>query len=733
MELKHRDPILIAFIIAGITTLCWGIIGTNDLEEQFNGAYSYAASFKSGFLSSAPEFGKHTALGVPVYDTSVGLGYRLPFLYGTSYSPFVFLRYFLTTQAIQFVVVAVSSFSAMVSLNFTYKSWTTGGSRRYGLAMLFLLDLAVFGPPTFYLFLNDWSTQAAQYFGALAITSSLFEKTWFCTGTISPIRSARIQFTLTIGSILMFMGHQGNIPNFIVLIAIPLIVHVCTKRITIQDYKQVAFLFGVVVITGIPNVLDITIESAKQPFERITAINYYSLNTNIRGVLVFLKQLVVSNSLPLNSIISFRLPDFTAESSKGYFGLFSIAVAICGFIFIRKSKPFVIAYLVLTCCLILICLQSAFQDRLGVLESSAAWQLRDTLLIISTLFITLFSAVLGDSRNAKSLSLIVLRTITALTVCFSVLFTLSIIVIHARTAGYTNGVIPEAVSHKNNDWIEKLRGAGVEEGDRIYIANTDLFRYASWSGYEKLPQFVDINVSTLNGWPKIRSAFTLANNQAGFEAKFYNLIDSRFGCRPHELDFLAVDWVIDSNGECYKQLLHEFGGDDVTIFSMGRNRTSNGSKSVFLYKLNQRKIYTANNGNLSRGSKPCALLVEDNCIDKLGMDSEHIGGKYFNLCLQSCVAELHWYSREPNSQIVIPIDYQPFLKIVNTRTNKELEASSINGLLKIDPGKNTRYGDSIRILLRPDALMLAMALAAWFSTSALLFMCAIFLSKKYLI
>ena len=732
MELKHKDPLLVALIIAAITTLCWGIIGTSDLEEQFNGAYSYAASFKNGFFSSAPKFGKHTALGVPVYDTSVGLGYRLPFLYGTSHSPFVFLRYVFTTEAIQFVVVAVSSFIAMASLNFMYKSWITGGSRRYGLTMLFLLDLVVFGPPTIYLFLNDWSTQAAQYFGALAITSSLFEKTWFCNGAVKPLRSSRVQFTLTIGSILMFMGHQGNIPNFLALIAIPLMFHIFSKKITFQDYKQVAFLVGVVVVIGIPNVLDLSFESAKQPFERITAINWYSFNLNARGILIFFKQLVISNSWPINSIISFRFPDFVAESSKGYFGLLSIILSICGFVFIKKSKPLIIAYLLLTSCLVMVCLQSAFQQRLGILASSAAWQLRDTLLIISTLFIALFSAVLGDSRSTKQLSPIILRTIAAFALCFSVLFPLSVIGIQGKNSGYANGIISEAISYKDDDWIEKLRGAGVKEGDRIYIANPDLFRFASWSGYEKLPQFVDIEVSTINGWPKIRSAFTLAKNQAGFEAKFNNVIDSRFGCRPNELDFLAVDWVIDSNGECYKDFLYEFGEDNVKIFSMGRNGAAFESKSVFLYKLNQRKVYTSNNDDLSGTNKPCALLFEDNCLNKLGMVAESVERKYFNLCLKSCVAELRWYSLKPDSQIVVPIDYQPFLKIVNTRTSGQLEASSMNGLLKIDPGENTRYGDSIKISMRPDALMLVSALATWFSTLALLFICIIYLIKKYL-
>ena len=135
MGLRRKDPLLVAVIVTGIYSLSWGIIGTKDLEEQFNGAFSYAASFRNTVFSSAPEFGKHTYLGVPVYDTSVGMGYRLPFLYGANHSPFVLLRYFLSTQVIQFVVVAIASFFATTSLNFMYKSWSLADSRRSEMIM----------------------------------------------------------------------------------------------------------------------------------------------------------------------------------------------------------------------------------------------------------------------------------------------------------------------------------------------------------------------------------------------------------------------------------------------------------------------------------------------------------------------------------------------------------------------------------------------------------------------
>ena len=729
MGLRRRDPLLVAAIVAGISVLCWGIVGTKDLEEQFNGAFSYAASFRESVFSKAPEFGKHTLFGVPVYDTSVGLGYRLPFLYGTSHSPFVFLRYFLTTQAIQFVVVAISSLSAMVSLNFMYKSWLTQISRSAGLVVLVLLDIGVLGPATIYLYVNEWSTQAAQYFGALTIASSLFEKTWFCERSIRPLQIPRIQITLIIGLIFLFIGHQGNIPNFVGLIVIPAIFHLYSRKIAWQDRKFMLYLFGTLVSVAVPNALDVIVESTKQPFARITAVNWYSFSLNVQEVLYFFKQLIYGNSWPISSFLRLGFPNSDAESSKGFFGLFSIVIAISGIILIRIKRPLDIAFMLMVSCFLVVVVQSATQGILGVFESSAAWQLRDTLFIISTLMAVLFMAALTTTAT-KQITIKIWRAGTIIVVCLSAFFTFAVIGIQAKNAGYTNGLIPKVISQENSDWIEILSGVGVEEGDRIYIANPDLFRYANWSGYEKLPQFVDLKVSTINGWPKIRSAFTLAKNQAGIEARFFNVIDSRFGCRPNELEFLAVDWVIDSNGECHSNYLNKFSQENVKIFKIGSNAGIAESKNVYLYKIIHSKIYTVNHGESRKDESPCALLVEDNCLGKLGAESEIIGAKYFNLCLRTCIAEFHWYSNELVNDVLVPMDFQPFLKAVNNRTNEELEASSLNGLLKIDLGWNSDYGDLITISMKPDQIMYVSAIATWVSTMSLILPCFVFVVKQ---
>lgn len=722
MGLRRRDPLLIAGIVTAILAISWGLIGTRDLEEQFNGAYSYAASYRNTVFSGAPEFGKHTFLGIPVYDTSVGMGYQIPFLYGASHSPFVLLRYVLSTQVIQFVVVIVALMLALTSFNYMYKSWSSAASRKSELLMLTLLDFGVMGPATIYLFVNEWSTQAAQYFGAAAITSLLFEKIWFTQERTQPLQNPRFRITLSIGIVLIFMGHQGNIPNFIALVLIPLAAHLYSRRITWRDRKIALFLLVVLVAALLPNAIDVISESTKQPFARITAINWYSFQFNFQGVLGFIEQLISGNSWPVRSLLDFHASLGTDESSAGFFGLASVLVAIAGAKFTKRSRSFSVALSLLILGFLVVGVQSLVQSKLGVFASSATWQLRDTLLIISTLMVALNAINLQQSTN-NEIVLRIMKRASLLTICISALFPVVIVGNQVKDSGYLNGVIPKLIKKENIEWMNTLKGAGVKEGDRVYIANPDLFRFADWLGYEKLPQFIDLGVSTINGWPKIRAAFTLAKNQAGFEAKFYNVIDSRFGCRPHELGFLAVDWVIDLNGECQEEYLDEFSSTNIKIYQLGTNAGSAEPGNVYLYKINQTEIFHVDNDHYGASSNPCALLVDDSCLEKIGIYSKGVGEKYFSLCLRKCIAEFRWFSNESNSALVVPLDYQKFLKIENTRSKQELKSSSLNGFLKIEMDASTQYGDQILISLRPDRNMTVSVIATWISIIGILLVC----------
>jgi len=729
MGLRRNDAGLVALITAVTYAVSFGIIGTNDLEEQFNGAYSYAASFGNGIFSSAPVFGRHTFLGVPVYDTSVGLGYRLPFLYGTSHSPLVFLRYVFSTEAIQLFCLWGSLFGALLSFNLMFKSWLQPTSRYFGLVALVLLDIAVLGPSTIYLFVNEWSTQAVQYFGAICVVSGLFDKSWFKNEKFTPLEMPRIPFAIATGIVFIFTGHSGNLVNYAILFGVPVVFHLFSKKIFWINKVVVFVLIGLFVSSATPNLIDLVMESSRQPFPRITAINWYQFELSLSGVKHVLEQTIDGNYWPLQYLTDRN--KVSIDDNKGFFGLLSILASIAVIVFISNENSAKKALKILSACFILIIIQSLSLNKVGALRSSAAWQFRDPLLIISTVMIALVLATSLEIKKSVASKLTIIRSFALITLGVSSLFPISVMLIHVNGSGLTNGIISKQLNQRDSTWMNKLRDAGVKDGDRIYVANPDLFRFANWSGYEKLPQFENLNVSTINGWPKIRAAFTLAKNQAGGEAKFYNLIDSRFGCRTEELDFLAVDWVLDSNGECQGDYQKQYASNRLEIFNLGENRLKDGSKSVFLYRLNQQSIYTTDRNVETDKGDPlyCALLVEDNCLTNLQIDSELVSDEYFRLCLKSCIAEFQWISINRAAKIVLPLDYQPFFESVNLRTGMKLKIGSLNGLLTIDPGNDNKYGDSVRISLKPDKVMHVSAMATWASSIAWLFFCFRFLKK----
>jgi hypothetical protein len=100
--------------------LTWLFIGTSDLEEILVSGKSFATSSEPSQIFSGPfSQGKKILFGVPVYDGTIGLGYRLPLQDGMTHSPLIFLRYIFTVQTIQLFSVLISM---IISLYFANKA-----------------------------------------------------------------------------------------------------------------------------------------------------------------------------------------------------------------------------------------------------------------------------------------------------------------------------------------------------------------------------------------------------------------------------------------------------------------------------------------------------------------------------------------------------------------------------------------------------------------------------------
>jgi len=591
-----------------IYLLLFAIIGTGDSEELFNGAYSYAASYNPNRLfSSAPTFGKHTLLAIPVYDTTIGTGYRLPLLYSTSHSPFVFLRYFLTTQSIQLVSLGIAVFVTAFAIRKFFEGLSPVKSKQKQSMMFYGFYLAIIGPTFTYLYANDWSTQAVQYLGAVIVILKLVDRSWLDQDSMEPLSTFHIPAGLAFGIVCFTLGHPGNIPNYLIPIGVISLFAISRNRIRPKHIPVLALIACIAIVSIAPTVLGIFSELEKQPYPRVVAANWMSSQGG--QTFKLMAEFFTAIFWPAMSMLSLGKSVFIENAANGFSGLLISATAlvsirkIWGF---RRERPLILVLaLVLVGCLA----QMFFQRFLGPLQPSASWQLRDPLIAVTCIFAVLVLSEFDSSTKEGGTK--ALRNGVTLGLIVSSIFPLATLVGHVQNEGVANGLLPKWVKGESSQWAQKMKEVGVQSGDRVYIAHPDLFRDAQWDGIKYQPQMNQISVSTINGWPKIRSSFTLVSGDQ--KRRFVNLIDSSHGCQTKTLEFLAANWVIDKNDTCFNEYLEIYGGDAIEVFNLGTNKDVAGESEVRLYRIIQGEIFSPTESSVFNARNVCPILSSDEC------------------------------------------------------------------------------------------------------------------------
>ena len=704
-----------------IYLLLFAIIGTGDSEELFNGAYSYAASYNPDRLfSSAPTFGKHTLLAVPVYDTTIGTGYRLPLLYSTSHSPFVFLRYFLTTQSIQLVTLGIAVFVAAFAIRKFFEGLSPVKSKLKQSMMFYGFYLAIIGPTFTYLYTNDWSTQAVQYLGAVVVILKLIDRSWLDRDSVEPLSTFHIPAGLAFGIVCFTLGHPGNLPNYLIPIGTIFLFAISRNRIRLKHIPVLVLIACIAIASFAPTVLGIFSELAKQPYPRVIAAGWMSSQGG--QTLKLMVEFFTAIFWPAMSILSLGKSVFIENAANGFSGLLISATAlvsirkIWGF---RRERPLILVLaLVLVGCLT----QMFFQRFLGPLQPSASWQLRDPLIAVTSIFAVLVLSEFDSSTKEGGTK--ALRNGVTLGLIVSSIFPLATLVGHVQNEGVDNGLLPKWVKGESSQWAQKMKEVGVQSGDRVYIAHPDLFRDAQWDGFKNQPQMNQISVSTINGWPKIRSSFTLVSGDQ--KRRFVNLIDSSHGCQTRTLGFLAVNWVIDKNDTCFNEYLEAYGPDAIKVFNVGTNKDIVGESEVRLYRIIQGEIFSPTEVSVFNARNVCPILSSDECFDSNGFSSASGQMESFKLCLERCVATVNIRGADALDVVVVPLDFDEALEARNLVDKTKLATKSQNGFLAVEIGKSMEYERTFEVVINPDSQMWVSALSPWV---VLLLMAALCLSR----
>ena len=697
----------------------WGLVGTDDIEEQFNGLFSLGAvSDPTKIFSFAPRIGKSVLMLVPIYDTSIGLGYRLPLLYSLSHSPFAFLRYGFTAEFSQFVMVALATVAALYFSTVVINGWLENYEQVKRTWLLIATNLALIGPTCIYLFITDWPTQAVQYLGGVILIVTLLDKSWYNKDTNRPFQIRRISIGFAIGIVLLVLGHPGNLPNYFLILIVLASFSVSQGRLARGDVSQLVMLTFLSLATLLPTVLDVVLESTKQPFPRVVYGGWYSIGSDYLGLRHLIIQFVSATIWPIVSMLSLSKSVTVTGAWQGYLGTSGILVSVIVLLSNRQGRVIKNITRAILISIFLSLIQSYFPDVIANFRPGTLWQFKDPMVILSVM---LTVVALGSAKENivanSSIPNLALRFLCVLTLVCSALYIPAIVQIRMQQSptGAMNGVVQQALKSSSVEWKSILNSYGVEPGDRLYVEHPMLFRGSSWFGYNKLPQFTDMGVSTINGWPKMRSSFTLAENQFGSPRRFYNIIDTRYGCKPEEMELLSARWVLVSNDECRQQYENVFGSTAIARNLLPSPPDWPKDKSVWLYEIKRFSSYYIAGVDVTPSDAYCPLLSSSGCIKKLGI-TKQIGDSInpiFQFCITGCLAHYEWKDSFQVAGAVLPLDFDKTIVATRQRDGKSLIVKSHHGLLVIEPDAGMMAGDKIELNIRPDSRMWISAVCTW--------------------
>ena len=700
-------PAVVASLFGMLT---WLLIGTSDLEEILVGGKSFAASSDPSQIFSGPSSqGKKVLFGVPVYDGTIGLGYRLPLQDGMTHSPLVFLRYIFTVQTIQVFSVLISMVFSLWFANKSINSWTENNDKNLKLWQFLIFDIALLGPSVSYLLVAEWSTQAVQYFGAVMLISGLVHFDWYKKTSASPLQSRTILLSISFGLSFFLVGHPGNLPAYFFVIASIGMNAVFRNFRLAKSRLQIGLLLLLTTVIILPSVLDIYMEGKNQHGLRIFAKSWYEFGVNLR----FIKQILVGSLWPLISPF-FGNSDLMIKSGyEGFFGLVGavglFACALC----LSSSNPakkLLIGICIATAIGVIQMLNPIY---MGDLQPSSLWQIRDPIVASVVIAIAIAFATFDKPIKFPYMVGTIKKT---LFIAMALNFAYVPVLIYSHFVGEGSqkyGYLNQ-ISQPSGKWKTIFNASGVLAGDRIYLADPTLFRGADWHGYRNFSQFAAINVASINSWPKIRDTSTLTSRNLGGATKFLNIVDSNLGCKPVEIAFLSVSHVLVRNNECKAEYDIVFGEGGYIRKALQNPNNLKPEDQVWLYSIkNFSSVYLIS--EYKNGLAKCSMLSSLRCISKLGLSfSDHqLKSPIFELCVSGCLANVVIPRLEVGTKIALPINFDETVQVKSDSTGANLKTFSYHGLLGVFIDSGLNEDQRLLVSIKPDIRMILNALSAW--------------------
>jgi hypothetical protein len=549
-----------------------------------------------------------------------------------------------------------------------------------------------------------------QYFGAVLITAGFSHISWFNNGIKNPIKIMAINLPLGFGLQFFLIGHSGNLPTYSFFLGIIGCNALMGNLYRIRKSKETWLLIFLGIVLIVPTVIDLYIESKAQPGSRLSSNSLFLDAFHSGGILRLFKHLIVSSFWPLaNPFIDETNLDFQL-GHKGFVSILGI-IALSMFALLPKLDPKIRRLEIGFALSVFVgMLQMNIPNLFGALSPSANWISRDPILIATSIGLAI---VWRCNRLFTRQSI---NYAFGFALLLNALYLPSSVLVHLYNYGQSEYSFSNQINKPSPQWSEILTAYGVKQGDRVYSTNPDFYRDLDWFGLRSFNQLSSMGVFSINSWPKIRSSKTLSSNHQEEPQKFLNVIHSSYGCKPNEVQFLAVKHVFVFDDNCKSEYSSALGETGYSRIRLPIPPDWNQKSSLWLYTITDfPQTYLSIKQRHSVNETFCPLLSQLNCLEALGL--KKAGGSVntpaISFCPNTCIATLRNFSVSANSINVFPINYDKSMEAFDSSSRSRVKIFSYHGLVAVETAGEISKVQTIEIQISPDRRMLSHALSCW--------------------
>ena len=703
VERLCSSPIRFALVMAFLYVSFLQVWGTADKESLFKFESAYGARYADLRLGAmAVRHGVATVWGVPVFDATQGFGYRLPLQGSLGQTPFVFLRYIMSAEAIQLSYL----FPALTCCLWTVAAFcSTPGLVRARWGRPFVV-VSLLGPIVLFTIVNEWTPTAASFCSRATLILLLLRIAANSQLPLSHREAGRWAFAGGIALVYLISGHPGEWPLSAptAIVAIALLLN-RGRRLDSYRVRWSLGAAGIVTVLGVMSTLVVSISELIVEAERPTtgafrAPQSYLVHSAVKIPNVVsalgnerLAEIVVLLVMAaVGPIVNFYLK---TSGRYEFVCLIGLLPVVMGYLQVQRGPRHRIVGAGLS--LIAVTLTWWLGELTffpAVTQSSGAFQHAPQVLFTNVLLL----AIVGTQKKST------VGTHSRLRSTQHVLALVALLTVALQPLSLLNRTRPKARTLESKElesrrfFPENVRSSALIRNVRTAPGGLAPGWVRSFSGRP-----------ALESEPKIRNASTLS-----LRDKFSQVVltqDLLSAGMEDVRDFMSLAMVVAATeDEDAGALVADTDGERLQAVVL-----PDGTPGVLLER-RQFHAFVLDRTELEDGDRRCPLLDAPSCLSVIApRPVEARSAPRWRIGSNGEVATYDWDAPVGTWGVLVPMDYDSALAVVDRATDTVLTTHSHYGLLAIEVPPGQRSG-TVEIGVRPDIRMYGRALSTYLVT-----------------